>query len=342
MSGNEKQSKKDNIILFPNLAGRLVDKGLDHLAKKDFRQAASLFSQARDLEPENPDLNVGLVVSLVELGYYPEAKGLCKELLNKGIGDYFQVVNIYLMVLLQLNEHEEMASTIRALLEDDHIPPDKIEHFEKMLQFSERVLEEKQSQEIIKEEKIHHEINKEGLFEEKTESGILRTISRLTEVNVRPYVPEIKRFLLEENANPFYKTLLINILREQEYDKEVEVLKFNERARFIPSSLGDVLESPFFVEVSGLAEAHLGQENPTLLEMVTSLIERHNFIFYPNDPSKGHYLEWAVSYQILAEEYQGMDPEIEQFAGIYRIEVESVRNIVSYMREIEEISYPII
>ncbi|PLT32365.1 tetratricopeptide repeat protein [Bacillus sp. V5-8f] len=342
MNGNEKQSKKDNIVLFPNLAERLINKGLDHLEKKEFRQAASLFSQARDLEPENPDLNVGLVVSLVELGYYSEAKDLCKELLNKGIGDYFQVVTIYLMVLLQLNGHEEMVSTIRALLEDDHIPPDKIEHFEKMLEFSERVLEEKNSQESIKEEKIYQEIEKEGLFEQKTESGIMRTISRLTEVNIRPYVPEIKQFLREEQGNPFYKTLLINILREQEYDKEVELRKFNETATFIPANLFDVVQSPFYIEVSKLVEANLGQENPTLLEMVKSLIERHNFIFYPNDPSKGHFLEWAASYQLLAAEYQGMDPIAEEIAESYRVEAKAITNIVSYMKKIEEISYPII
>ncbi|MDQ0219402.1 tetratricopeptide repeat protein [Peribacillus cavernae] len=342
MNGKEKHSKKDNIILFPDLAGRLVDKGLDQLAKKDFREAAALFTQARELDPENPDLNVGLVVSLVELGLYPEAKDLCRELLNKGIGDYFQVVNIYLMVLLQLNEHEEMSSTIKALLEDDHIPPDKIEHFEKMLQFSQRVKEEKQHQEIIKEEKIHHEIETDGLFADKTESEILLTITRLAEVNIRPYVPEIRQFLLDEQANPFYKTVLINIMKEQEYDKEIDVSKFNETVTIIPAGLGDVLESEFIVEVTKIAEKRLGQENPTLLDMVKSLIERHNFIFYPNDPSENRFEEWAAAYQVLAEEYQGMKPDAEEIADLYRINAASIMHLVSHLKEIEEISYPTI
>jgi tetratricopeptide (TPR) repeat protein len=342
MSGKEKEVNKDNVILFPNLAGRLVDKGLDELAKKDFRKAADLFTQARKLEPENPDLNVGLVVSLVELGCYLEARDLCKELLNKGIGDYFQVVNIYLMVLLQLNEHEEMAATISALLEDQQVPPDKMEHFEKMLQFSQRVLEEKQGQEIIREEKIHYEIDKDGLFSEKTESEILLTITRLAEVNVRPYISEIKAFLVDKQANPFYKTLLINILNEQEYDKEVAVLKFNETLHIIPAELGDVLDSKFLVEVTKLVENRLGQKNPSLFDMVKSLIERHNFIFYPNDPSKNHFEEWAAAYQMLTEEYQGMDADAEEIAGFYRIAADSVRQIVSSLKEIEEISYPLI
>ncbi|CAH0346318.1 tetratricopeptide repeat protein [Bacillus sp. CECT 9360] len=338
MSGKDKPTNKDNIILFPNLAGRLVDKGLDQLAKKDFRQAADLFTQARELEPEDPDLNVGLVVSLVELGYYSEAKELCKELLNKGIGDYFQVVNIYLMVLLQLNEHDEMASTIKVLLEDNHIPFDKVEHFEKMLQFSQRVTEEKQNQEIIREEKIHHDIEKDGLFEDKTESEILVTITRLTEANIRPYVPDIKRFLLDEQANPFYKTLLINILKEQEYEKEIDVFKFDETVKLIPTDLGDVLESKFIVGVTKLVEERLGQKNPTLFEMVKSLIERHNFILYPNDPTKGRFEEWAAAYQMLAEEYQGINPDEED----NQADADSVRQIVVFLKRIDQISFPII
>lgn len=338
MSGKDKPNNKDNIILFPNLAGRLVDKGLDQLAKKDFKQAVDLFTQARELEPDNPDLNVGLVVSLVELGYYSEAKDLCKELLNKGIGDYFQVVNIYLMVLLQLNEHDEMASTISVLLEDNQIPPDKVEHFEKMLQFSQRVTAEKQNQEIIREEKIHHDIEKDGLFEGKAESEILVTITRLAEVNIRPYIPEIKRFLLDVRANPFYKTLLINILKEQEYDKEIEVMKFDKTVRLIPSELGDVLQSTFMVGITRLAEERLGQKNPTLFEMVKSLIERHNFIFYPDDPTKGRFAEWATAYQMLAEEYQGFDPEDDND----RTNADSVREVVAFLKEIDQISFPII
>ena len=68
------------------------------------------------------------------------------EMLNKDIGDYFQLINIYLMVLLQLSEHQEMVTTIELLFEESQIPFDKEEHFEKMLQFSKRALEDKKEE----------------------------------------------------------------------------------------------------------------------------------------------------------------------------------------------------
>ena len=94
---------------------------------------------------ENYEVNMGLLVSLVELQQYEEARELCHELLRKGIGDYFQIINIYLMVLLQLSEHQEMVETIELLFQENQIPFDKIEHFEKMLHFSKKVLEERKN-----------------------------------------------------------------------------------------------------------------------------------------------------------------------------------------------------
>ena len=51
-----------------------------------------------------------------------EARELCHELLRMGIGDYFQIMSIYLMVLLQLSEHEEMVETIELLFQENQIP----------------------------------------------------------------------------------------------------------------------------------------------------------------------------------------------------------------------------
>jgi tetratricopeptide (TPR) repeat protein len=340
MKGNNKQN--DNVIPIPNLSERLINKGLERLSEKDFRQAAELFTQAREIEPDHADLNVGLVVSLVELGFYKEARDLCNDLLKKGIGDYFQVVNIYLMVLLQLNEHEEMTSVIEALLDDNLVPPDKVEHFEKMLQFSKRVHEEKKDQKVLKEDKIEKQIKWSDLFENKDDTEMLLAITKLAEINIRPFIPKIKEFFLDEQKHPFLKTILLNILKEQEYDKELDIRKFSRTISIIPTELKDVTESSFLVQTGDLVEQHLSQDNPTLNDMVQSLIERHHFVFYPLDPSDGNFAEWAAAYQALAQEYQGMDPDLEGLSAQYGVMENDIDKTISYLKEIEEISYPII
>src|SRR4051812_12493282 len=107
---NKQKAEETKVVAFPNLGERLIVKGMDELGSRNFRKAATLFSQAREFDPDNDEVCMGLVVSLVELEYYEEAKALCQEMLNKGIGDYFQLINIYLMVLLQLGEHQEMVT----------------------------------------------------------------------------------------------------------------------------------------------------------------------------------------------------------------------------------------
>ena len=57
----------------------------------------------------------------------------------KGIGDYFQMVDLYLTILIQLHEYQEIVITIEALLDEKEIPPEKHDHFLTILQFSRRM-----------------------------------------------------------------------------------------------------------------------------------------------------------------------------------------------------------
>ncbi|MGE7759017.1 tetratricopeptide repeat protein [Peribacillus sp. NPDC097895] len=339
---NQKKAGETKIIAFPNLGERLIVKGLDELGNRNFKVAAQLFSQAREYEPENDEVCMGLVVSLVELEYYEESKELCKEMLNKGIGDYFQLINIYLMVLLQLGEHQEMVTTIELLFEESQIPFDKEEHFEKMLQFSKRALEEKKDEEDRQNQQIAEELQEDDLFVGKTDNEMFLVISKLTNTNIRPFIPQIEQFLQMDDGHPFFKTMLLNILIDQEYNEEVALRKFNQSKSVIPRELKSLKETDFYKKVTALAEEELSQENPSLYEMVHSLIERHSFLLYPYEPEAESLPGWAAAYHALAEEYMAGDVSGMDIADIYHADEEAVADILSYIKEIEEISYPII
>ena len=64
---DDKNQQTNKIVLFPNLHERLITKGLDELSNKNFKLAAQLFIQAREYDIENYEVNMGLLVSLVEL-----------------------------------------------------------------------------------------------------------------------------------------------------------------------------------------------------------------------------------------------------------------------------------
>ncbi|MFE4810424.1 tetratricopeptide repeat protein [Peribacillus simplex] len=339
---NEKKVGETKIIAFPNLGERLIVKGLDELGNRNFKAAAQLFRQAREYEPENDEVCMGLVVALVELEYYQESKELCIEMLNKGIGDYFQLINIYLMVLLQLGEHQEMVTTIELLFEESQIPFDKEEHFEKMLQFSKRALEDKREEKERQNQQLSEELQEDELFEGKTDNEMLMVISKLTNINIRPFIPQIVEFLQKDEGHPFFKTMLLNILIDQEYKEEVTLKKFDQSKSVIPSELKSLKETDFYKKVTGLTEEEISQDNPSLFEMVHSLIERHSFLLFPFEPGPESLPAWAAAYHALAEEYMTGEVSMRELADLYHADEESVADIISYIKEIEEISYPII
>ncbi|WP_318508149.1 tetratricopeptide repeat protein [Bacillus sp. T3] len=146
MKKRERFKKNGNIILFPDLDKRLVEKGLDQLKQKNFSAAIELLNEASQLNPDNEDVFIGLVLAYFEAGNYNEANKLAKKLLQTGIGDYFKIVDMYIMILVQQHEYAEIVMTIEALLEEKEVPPEKIEHFMNMLQFSRKVANSVQEQ----------------------------------------------------------------------------------------------------------------------------------------------------------------------------------------------------
>ena len=207
-------SKKGKVIPFPGLGKRLLDRGMDALMEKRYKEASELLNQAVEIDEDNYNAQFGLIVALVELGDYGPAKEHCRSIMNKGIGDYFQVMEMYVMILLQLNEYDEMESTVQALLEDGHVPPDKEEHFEKMLEFCRKMQTERAEEEHVLDE-YEEETGPLRLLDRSYEEQV-RVVAGIRDDNVRKYLLEIKDYLQSPDGYPFLKTMLLLILKEQE------------------------------------------------------------------------------------------------------------------------------
>lgn len=107
MKKRERVKSKDNVIFFPGLEKKLTDLGLECLQLKKFDDAIDLLEEARVLDPENEDILIGLVMAYFEASAFKKAKELANIMLLKGIGDYFQMVDLYLTILIQLHEYPD-------------------------------------------------------------------------------------------------------------------------------------------------------------------------------------------------------------------------------------------
>jgi tetratricopeptide (TPR) repeat protein len=339
MKKRERVKSKDNLIYFPGLEKRLTNKGLESLEKKKFTEAITLLEDAKELDPENDDVLIGLVLAYYEAGSFKQAKVLANEMLLKGIGDYLQTVDLYLTVLIQLHEYQEIISTIEALLEEKEIPPEKYDHFLTILQFSQRM--EDNLQPDIKVS-MHEETNDQepDLLSIKSLNEQMLLVSRWAEKNIRPYVSGIADYLRAEAGHPFLKTMLLTLLKEQEIDRELVVRKFALEESIIPTQLPDARVQPRMIEIKALLGERLESNNPVLFENTIGMVERIFFISYPFDLEPASTSAWAAAFHQLVQQYHGIDMQVNLLASEYGVQVEEIEQAIAQIEVIEKISYP--
>lgn len=344
MKKRESVKQRENIIFFPGLEKRLTEKGLECLKQKQYTEAILFLEEARELDSENEDIAIGLILSYFETSSYTKARDLAKEMLLKGLGDYLQMVDLYLTILIHLHEYNEIISTIEALLDEKEIPPEKNEHFQSILQFSRRMAESGPflQNKDEKVEKIVDQPMNLNLFSIKDLREQMLLISSLSNKNIRPFFNEIQEYLREKSGHPFIKTMLLNLLKEQEIDQKVEIEKFGQMRGIVPIELADIKSQPIVMEVENILKDKVEDKNPILFENIKSLMDRYFFIIYPFSLKPDTPFAWAAAFQFIVLEYYGEEPSPNEFSSEYGVEVSNLLQALAYIREIEEISYPII
>ncbi|WP_449619983.1 tetratricopeptide repeat protein [Robertmurraya sp. Marseille-Q9965] len=331
-----------NVILFPNLEKRLLDRGLEQLQEKNFSEAIQLFEEAKALAPEDSDIYIGLVLAYYEGGALQKAKQLAKEMLKEDIGDYFQTVDLYLMILVQLHEYDEIITTIEILEEEREIPLDKQEHFSKLLTFSKRMADARNFAEYEEEaEDLFDSEQPVNLSLDGDPNKQVLAIAELAHKNVRPYIDEVKDYLKSKDGHPFLKTMLLNILQEQEYEKEIHIEKFGSEKTVIPINIRPIRESEQFLAIKEILNP-IEDKNPILFQQMLSLLERHLFLISPFElePTEPHV--WAASYHYVCLEFNGVEMLIDNMARQYQVELIEMEKACSFIKKLEKISYPII
>ena len=320
------------IIPFPHLSELLMKKGMEAMEDKNYKDAYRYFDQGIQIEPEHEDINIGLALSLVELGRYQEAKEIVKRMMDQGIGEYFHVINIYLMILLQLNEHEEIIAVIEALFDEDQVPPERVESLENLLAMSKRIAgqQEDSSQPSpteglpIDEEEVLR-ILESGTIEEQ-----LYILSSLSNQNIRPWADSLSQYLIEEK-HPFLKTLALSLLREQEVNRTIEMDKFGQRWTVNIEDLPKVEETRFLTELQKELSEKLEHNDPIMYDQALEMVKRHNILLYPLNID--HLSIWGEAYERLVKEAYGLvlDEPDEEIAGI-----------LEEIRSLEGITFPVI
>ena len=336
---NRKQVKKvDNVIQFPNLERRLVEKGLELLHQKKFHEAIPLLEQAILLDPFNSDSQMGLVLAYFDAGMVDKAKQLVGKMLFEGIGDYFEVMNLYLMLLVQVHKYDEVVSVLEELFVSEKIPKEQFENFNRLLHFSRRMLDTPIQQE--NENERYNEPHKELNLAQYQDSGAqIGLAAELKERNIQPYLMELIDYLQSNDGGAFFKSLILNILRDHLYDQPVLIQKFGRKITVIPKTLTSLNDNPQLKDITKAIGQRLENEDPILYDHIKKLVERQFFLLYPFKLEPDDVAIWAAAYHSLGNEYYGNRDTDDELMDSYHVLQMDMKKADSFIRMIEEISY---
>ncbi|MDM5249541.1 MULTISPECIES: hypothetical protein [unclassified Lysinibacillus] len=307
--------KHDNIVVFPGAVQTLIREGHMYAENYQYEEAVASFEKAFLYEDGDELALSAYAFALYELKAYDKVKNVCEQLLAMGTTLYVEVMELYVTVCMQLKEFHQVESIITALIEENALPLEKLEKFERLRSLNQEVaknLQKKEDAQRLLEEQ-EYELSK---FSALTPNEQSIRLHRLMDTNVRQLKTDLKAIIESPTIHPFIQSLALILLVEQEVSIEITVSKFNEKMIINPINLVLPNQLPQYGEVKKIIENKLEQD-PSTLEMVQYLMAKHAIVTYPFEWHPFEADDIAYSYidfvQSMLGKVQEMDYEIIDF-----------------------------
>ncbi|WP_088103737.1 tetratricopeptide repeat protein [Halalkalibacter urbisdiaboli] len=318
MSDKRERKKETNVVLYPGLVKRLIEKGMDALKNKEAENAYQYFISAQEHEPNNSQVRFGVVLSLVELGRLKEAVELTRALLNEGIGDYYDNLQVHISLLVQLGYYQEVVDILDAVLAENRIPAQFAESFYQMLHFSRQMVDDNELLENIEVE--HEPIHEDAIKLLQSSSMHLqwKGIEDLKNSNHPDAIRAMITYIENNKHDPLLRSIALQGLHKKEITSPVIIEKFGQKKEVIPKQLEEIYEITFGQEINRVLSANLEHENPILYDLANQLCWTHLTILYPFLPQPSDPNLWAAVFQLIASERLGYEDHEEEIADLYQ------------------------
>lgn len=316
----DKEKEERKIVYFPNVAGKLADKGMAALKEKKVKQAHEHFSQLLEIDPEHPQGHFGLVLSLVEMGELTEASERCETMMQQGIGEYYDIFQVYISILVQLGKYQRVVTMIEAVLQENQLPSNIAESLYQLLHFSRKMtsydIAEDEQYDAVHEEDAEMLIN--YLESEKTEKQWL-AIQKLSNVSEEKSIPAYLTYINATGKDPLLKSLVLQVLREKKLDQEVTIHKFGREITINPSTMTDIFAQEFSLDVKKKLSDYVEQENPVLFEMCMQIWWHYLFAISPFEPEPKNSSVWAAAVHKVASDINGESYTNQEISNLYGV-----------------------
>lgn len=276
------------------------------------------------------------LICLVGLKEYRQAKAEGAWAKANAKETYYDVVSMYVTTLKELGDFEE---AIQILIEELSMPyiPFQYESLfnaaydEVLLDKQEANFEVESKNQIFSIEEIAQVLKKK----ECNEDLLYMALDQLQQLNVRMIIPVIQDYLMDPHRHFFAKTLLIEIMIDQQVDEDIQVEKFGHFFDINPSYMPLVLEQMQYGSILKYMENGIEDENPVLFQQCVEYLEYVLYALYPqeSDESQYHVVAAAIHYYVAT--LQSIDVDLEDLELLYYCDKSEIEQEILALKQLE-------
>ncbi|MGG0644544.1 tetratricopeptide repeat protein [Sporosarcina gallistercoris] len=283
--------KRGNMIVFPGTVERLLDQAEDAMQAEEFEEAVRVTEQLLEIAPDSPEIPGILAVAFYETKDFEKAKTYAAQWLQSDMSEYFEAMELYLAICMQLQDYEEVEDTIGALLDEGIIPTELKQKFLYLRELNGRLLSRftddvsvKLKQAISFESFLQLDgYHQQQMLAQLENNGAQDSHSLLTEIAVFDELP------------PVIRTVALVLLRNSGYEKPLVIRKFGRGLSVIPSDLPLPGEDAVSKEIIARLRDALDKD-PSRLSLVEEAVRKFALISYP--------LDWGAPAAAVASAYE--------------------------------------
>ncbi|GKV68817.1 hypothetical protein NCCP2716_13150 [Sporosarcina sp. NCCP-2716] len=281
---------KGNMIVFPGTVERLLERAEDALQEEDFGEAVRVCEQLLELAPELPELPGLLAVALYETKDFDKAKPYAAAWVQSDPADYFEAMELYLAVSIQLQDYEEVEEIISALLEENIIPPDLRQKFIYLKELNGR-LTSRFAEDA--EPPVREKVTMQS-FLDMDPNRRQQLLAQLEKQASEEDWPLLIKVAQSDELPAILRTAALVILRNTGCTEQIAIVKFGRGLCIIPAELPAPGEDELTEAVCRLLRQNLDKD-PTRLQLMEESVRKFALISYP--------VGWGATAEAVAEAY---------------------------------------
>lgn len=287
-----------------------------------------------DLDDEH--VRYARLVCLYGLKEYQQARAEGMKAKALASETYYDVIAIYVSILKEIEEFEEAIDIIVEELSMPYIPYQYETVFNHA--YDELLLAKKEANEGMDYKNHAFTIDDiENVLgrDDVNEDLLYMAIEQMEGMNIRRLLPVIRLFIQNNEKPDFAKSLLMELMIDQEIDEDMVMVKQGVRYDINPSYAPLVLNQETAVSILQLLSDAIEDDNPSLFMMCEQFLDFYLYQVYPKYIDENDYraIAGAIHYYLASMQY--IDIELADIEYLYNCDQDDVMEVMKSIQTIE-------